>query len=151
MAQHRTKEEYIEASLKAIEEYKLFFVTDVPTYIGISEARFYQLELEKVEPIKEALIKNRVDIKVGLRKKWWESDNTTAQILLFKLVASEEERKRVSQQYTDLTTGGDKVETVNRFSRMTDDELAKLGKELSHLMAEDKDETESDTQEQPIT
>lgn len=138
MAQHKTKEEYIEKALEVIEDYKLFFVTDVPTYIGISESRFYQLELEKVETIKEALVKNKVDVKVGLRKKWWESDNVTAQILLFKLVASDDERKRVSQQYSDLTTGGDKIQSVNMFSTMSDDDLTRLGRELNSLVQDNE-------------
>lgn len=138
MAQHKTKEEHIEKALKVIEDYKLFFVTDIPTYLGISTSRFYQLELEKVEAIKEALEKNRVDVKVGLRKKWWESDNTTAQILLFKLVASDDERKRVSQQYSDLTTQGEKIQSVNIFSSMSDNDLTRLGRELTELVKDNE-------------
>lgn len=138
MAQHKTKDEYIEKALRVIDEYKLFFVTDIPTYLGISTARFYQLELEKVEGIKEALEKNKVDIKVGLRKKWWESDNTTAQILLFKLVANDDERKRVSQQYNDITTTGEKIQSVNMFATMSDDDLTKLGKELNALVQDNE-------------
>lgn len=142
MAQHRTRDEYIEKSLEAIDNYKLFFVTDIPTYIGISTTRFYQLELEKVEAIKEALEKNKVDVKVGLRKKWWESDSTVAQLLLFKLVASDDERKRVSQQYSDITTTGEKIESVNMFATMSDDDLSKLGKELNALV-QDNETSES--------
>ena len=142
MAQHRTRDEYIEKSLEAIDNYKLFFVTDIPTYIGISTTRFYQLELEKVEAIKEALEKNKVDVKVGLRKKWWESDSTVAQLLLFKLVASDDERKRVSQQYSDITTTGEKIESVNMFATMSDDDLSKLGKELNAL-GQDNETSES--------
>jgi len=142
MAQHRTRDEYIEKLLEAIDNYKLFFVTDIPTYVGISTTRFYQLELEKVEAIKEALEKNKVDVKVGLRKKWWESDSTVAQLLLFKLVASDDERKRVSQQYSDITTTGEKIESVNMFATMSDDDLSKLGKELNALV-QDNETSES--------
>ena len=67
MAQHKSKKQRIADALKAIKKHKLFFVTDVPPHIGISTARFYQLELEKVEDIKDALELNRIEVKTSMR------------------------------------------------------------------------------------
>lgn len=139
MAQHKTKQEYIELSLKAIDDYKLIFITDVPRYLGISVTRFYQLELEKVEDIKQAVETNRIDIKVSLRKKWYESENPTLQILLFKLVATDEERKRTAQNYVDITTGGEKIKAVNPFTEMSKEDLLSFGEELENIIEDEKD------------
>ena len=104
MAQHRTKEQLIKDSLKAIDKNKLFFVTDVAPMIGISVSRFYQLELEKVELIKDALVENRVKIKSSMRKKWYDSDQPSLQIGLYKLIGDEEEYHRLANTKIDITS-----------------------------------------------
>lgn len=109
MAQHKPKKQRIQDALKAIKDNKLFFVTDIPPLIGISTARFYQLKLEKVEAIKDALEKNRVEIKSSLRNKWYKSDNPTLQIGLYKLLGTEEEYQRLSN--TKIEVNGEHVVT----------------------------------------
>jgi len=104
MSQHNLRETYIKKSLEAIDEYKLFFVTDVPPMIGISVSRFYQLELEKVEAIKNALVRNKVEIKGTLRNKWYKSDAPALQMGLYKLVADEDEYHRLANTKMDITT-----------------------------------------------
>lgn len=103
MAQHNTKKQYEQKALKAIEKHKLFFVTDVPPMIGISTARFYQLELEKVESIKEALISNKIAVKSSMRSKWYKSDHPSLQIGLYKLIGTEEEYHRLANTKIDIT------------------------------------------------
>jgi len=104
MSQHNLRETYIKKALEAIDEYKLFFVTDVAPMIGISVSRFYQLELEKVEAIKNALVRNKVEIKGTLRNKWYKSDAPALQMGLYKLVADEDEYHRLANTKMDITT-----------------------------------------------
>lgn len=98
-----TTEELKELSLKAIEEHKLFFIGDVVAFLPISTSTFYNHELEKVEEIREALSENKIQIKISLRNKWYNSGNATLQILLYRLLADDEERRRISQQYLEVS------------------------------------------------
>ncbi len=108
MGQHKKRDEYIKASVKAINEHKLFFVTDVPPMIGISVSRFYQLGLEKVEAVKDALYRNKIEVKASLRSKWFKSENPTLQIGLYKLISDDEEYHRLANTKMDITTREEK-------------------------------------------
>lgn len=83
-------------ALAAIKEHNLMFVTDVPTYLPCSVATFYNKKLEELESIKDALERNRVKVKNGLRAKWYKSDNPTVQIALYKLIGTEDEAHRLN-------------------------------------------------------
>jgi hypothetical protein len=48
------------------------------------------------------LEKNKVQVKIGLRKKWYENDNPTCQIALYKLIANEDEGDRINSQKTKV-------------------------------------------------
>jgi len=96
-------------ALKAIEKYKLFFIEDIVSYLPCSRQTFYTHQLDKLDSIKEALQKVKTDIKVSMRSKWYKSENATLQISLMKLISSEDERKRLSQTYNDLTTNGNDI------------------------------------------
>lgn len=110
-------------SLEAIEKYNLFFIDDIVCYLPCSRATFYNHSLDKLDTIKEALQKVRTNVKVSMRSKWYKSENATLQISLMKLIASQEERKRLSQTYTDVTSKG---ESLN----YTDEEREKMIAEL---------------------
>ena len=88
-------------AIEAIEKHRLFFITDVPPMIGISTSTFYLHELEKSEAIKEALTKNRIEVKSSMRSKWFKSENPTLQLALMKLISTDEEIKRLAMQYTE--------------------------------------------------
>jgi hypothetical protein len=99
-------EELEKQSLEAIEKYKLFFIEDIVSYLPCSAATFYNHELEKLETIKDALTKVKTEIKVSMRSKWYKSENATLQMGLMKLIGSDDERKRLSQTHSDITTDG---------------------------------------------
>jgi hypothetical protein len=105
------KEELEKKSLEAIEKYKLFFNEDIISYLPCSAATFYNHELEKLESIKDALTKVKTEIKVSMRSKWYKSENATLQMGLMKLIGSDEERRRLSQTHTDITTDGKSLNT----------------------------------------
>lgn len=122
-------------ALKLIETKNLFFLSDIIAYLPCSRATFYELKLDKSDSIKEALEKNRVNTKNSLRRKWHDNDSATTQVALYKLIADEDERKKLSQQYHDVTSDGEKLSPVtNVFTGMSEDQLDALGAELSAIV-----------------
>lgn len=98
-----------EQSLKAIKEHNLFFINDLTAYLPCSRQTFYEHGLDKLDSIKSELEKNRINVKNGLRAKWYKSVNSATQIALYKLIADDDERKKISQGYTDITSGGETI------------------------------------------
>jgi hypothetical protein len=88
-------------ALEAIEKNKLFFIDDVIAYLPCSRATFYNLELEKLDTIKDALTKVKTEIKVSMRSKWYKSENPTLQMGLMKLIASPEELKQLAMTHVE--------------------------------------------------
>jgi len=83
----------------AIIEHGLIFKADIWAHIGISHSTFYEHFSDFSECLKEieqALLKNKIDLKVGLRKKWRDSENATLQLALYKLVCTNEERQALA-------------------------------------------------------
>jgi len=105
---YKTKELEKQA-IEAIEKYKLFFIEDIVSYLPCNKTTFYEHKLNESNAIKEALTKVKTDIKVSMRSKWYKSENPTLQMGLMKLIGTDEERKKLSQNHTDHTTGGEKL------------------------------------------
>lgn len=88
-------------ALEAIDKNKLFFIDDVIAYLPCSRATFYNLELEKLDTIKDALTKVKTEIKVSMRSKWYKSENPTLQMGLMKLIASPDELKQLAMTHVE--------------------------------------------------
>lgn len=86
-------------ALEAIEKHKLFFISDVVAYLPCSRATFYEIELDKLDSIKDALTKVKTDIKVSMRSKWYKSDAPALQMGLMKLISTDEELRKLSMQH----------------------------------------------------
>lgn len=99
-------------ALEAIKEHNLMFVTDVPAYLACSIKTFYNKELQELQSIKDALERNRVKVKNGLRAKWYKSENATVQIALYKLIGTEEEAHRLNGTRQDITTNGESLSNI---------------------------------------
>lgn len=119
-----TKKEREQLALKAIEEYNLLFIKDIIAYVPFCRSTFYNDGLDKLDSIKSAIDKNRINTKHALRGKWYKSKSATLQIALYKLVADEEELRRL----TNVNVDG----TVNTVS-MTNDEAQAMKKKLEGL------------------
>jgi hypothetical protein len=99
-------------ALEAIKKHNLFFIADVIAYLPCVSSTFYDYELEKSEPIKQALAKVKIDIKVSMRSKWYKSQNATLQMGLMKLLSTDEEIKKLSMS-TNVLEGGEKpIQTI---------------------------------------
>ena len=85
----------------------------VAVAIGVNKSTFYDHKLHESDEINEALIKNRVGIKTGLRRKWYDSDNATAQIALYRLISTDKEFERLTSQKVEHSGGINTEMTVN--------------------------------------
>lgn len=103
-------DELREKALAAIKKYSLVFIEDVVSYLPCSKPTFYDHKLNESDDIKSALEKNRISDKVRMRKKWRDSDNATLQIAYYKMIATEEEFKRLTGQNVDHTSKGERME-----------------------------------------
>jgi hypothetical protein len=87
-----SKKALIEIALKAIKELDLVFFSDVVACLPCSRRTAYNYNLQEDEDIQQALNQNRIITKSLLRKNWLYHGNATAQIALYKLIATDEER-----------------------------------------------------------
>lgn len=102
-------EELKQIALEAIDKHNLFFIEDVVAYMPCNKNTYYNHGLHEENELKERLEKNRITTKNAMRRKWFNSDNATLQVALMKMIASVEERQKLSQSYVDHTSGGDKL------------------------------------------
>ena len=101
-------------SLDAITKYKLIWIEEVVSYLPCSRSTFYDLQLDKSDTIKEAISKNKIDLKVGLRKKMYDSDSATDRALLYRLLSTDKELEKISLQKTQTEISGEV--TVNQIT-----------------------------------
>ena len=93
-------------------KHKLFFIEDIVAMLPCSKPTFYEmfpLESNELNELKDLIDTNRISIKVGLRKKWNDSDAPALQLSLYKLICSNEERKNLSMTHNDITSDGEKL------------------------------------------
>jgi len=108
MAYDRKK--LFEQALEVIGKNRLFFIEDVIAMIGISKQTFYDfypVGSDELDQIKTILLKNKAETKVVLRKKWYDGENPTLSLALYKMICTEEERQMLSMQEVKITKGGD--------------------------------------------
>ena len=100
------KDKVYEQAKEAIEKHKLFFIDDIVAFLPIAKSTFYEWKLEQSEQLKAMLEKNRIELKVSMRSKWYKSNAPALQMALMKLIANPEELKKLSMNYTDVTSNG---------------------------------------------
>ena len=108
------KIEIFKQAKRVTQENNLFFVDDIIAYLPCSRSTFYEFYpdgSDELDELKGILESNRVTLKVGMRKKWNDSDNATLQLSLMKLVCTDDERKKLAMQYTDHSTNGKEINT----------------------------------------
>jgi hypothetical protein len=108
-------------ALDAIDKYKLFFIEDVVSFLPCSRATFYNLGLDKLDSIKEAITKCKVDVKVQMRNKWFKSESPALQISLMKLIGSEEEAHRLNGTRIQSEVKVEEVKRVIKWGKLDRD------------------------------
>jgi hypothetical protein len=91
----------VDQTLLVIAKERLFFIEDIIPYLPCSRSWFFEKNLDKLDSIKEALIKNKVELKVSMRAKWYKSNAPALQLALMKLISSDHERKALSTSYME--------------------------------------------------
>jgi ketol-acid reductoisomerase len=94
---------YEKELLEIIEDRKIMFFSHAFAYASFSPATAYNHGLEKLDTIKEALARNRASGVTYMLNKWIGSDNATLQIAAMRIIADEEIRRSLNQQYIEQT------------------------------------------------
>lgn len=100
------KKKLFKKAEQVIVKNKLVFVEDVVAYLGIHKSTFYDyfpIDSNESDYIKELLETNKIELKVSMRSKWYKSNAPALQMGLYKLLATDEEARRLSMQYNDHT------------------------------------------------
>ena len=108
-------------AIEVIGKNKLIFIEDICAMCGISKDAFYRkfpVGSDDYDELRKLLDENKITLKVGLRKKWFDSDNATTQMALYKLCSTEIEHKKLQQNYSDITTKGEKIEVSDPFAQI---------------------------------
>lgn len=123
------KEAKYELALKQIEKHNLFFIEDVVAFIGISKESFYKYfgtDTEEYKTITDMLEVNKIRTKSSIRAKLYKGSKAAELIALYKLIASNDERKALSLQYIDHSTKGEKMNTSIDLSKLPTEVLRQI-------------------------
>ncbi len=96
-----------EKAIEAIKKSNLIFVEDVCAYIGINKTTYYEhfpIDSNDNNELKDLIEKNKIKLKVDIRKMWYERKSDTGLMALYKLCSTAEEHKKLQQNYTDITS-----------------------------------------------
>lgn len=97
-------EDLLAQALKVIKDKKLFFIEDIITLLPCHKSTFYEHfpnDSDNYKKMFEELEKNRVEIKVSMRNKWYKSDAPALQMALMKLISTPDELRKLSMSYTE--------------------------------------------------
>ena len=122
MAYDRKK--IFEQAKEVIVKHKLFFVEDIVAFLPIAKKTFYEyfpVDSDESNELKELLETNRTELKVSMRSKWYKSNAPALQMALMKLICSDEERKMLSMNHTDITTNGKEI--TGKYSDWTPEQI----------------------------
>jgi len=99
-----TKKQLEKMALEAIANNNITTITELSAFLPICRTTFYNKNLDKVQTIQDAITHERLCMKHKLKKKWFESDNASLQIALYKLMAEEDEWMRLTSQRHQVET-----------------------------------------------
>jgi hypothetical protein len=98
------KDKIYKQALKAIEENHLYFIDDIVAYLPCQRSTFYEFfnaQSDEMDNIKEKLYQNKIQTKVEIRSKLSKGERAAELLSLYKLIATEDERRSLSQAYQE--------------------------------------------------
>jgi hypothetical protein len=110
------KEKLFQQAKEAVLKNNLIFIEEIVSFLPCSKPTFYEyfpLDSNELNELKAIIEDNTINIKSGLRNKWYESDNPTLQIALYRLTSRDDEHKKLNQTYIDHTSKNEKID--NKF------------------------------------
>lgn len=113
MKKQITREEKLEKleqeALRILEKHKdIYFFSDLAAELGYARQYLYEIGFspDTNDTIKSALDENKKRVKRGLRNKWYNNDNATTQVALYRLLADEDELSRLNNSKMEVTGAG---------------------------------------------
>lgn len=100
-------EDLFNKAIEQIKKHKFFFIEDIIAFLPCRKSTFYEHfpnDSDYYKRMFEELERNRTELKVSMRSKWYTSNAPALQIGLYKLIGSDEERKRLNSAYIDQKT-----------------------------------------------
>lgn len=110
------KKEIFEQAKQAVINNSLYFIEDVVAFVSCSRSTFYEYfpaDSDESDNLKELLDNNKVTTKVKLRKKLGEGEKAAEILALYKLIATDDERRALSMQHIDHTTKGEQINVIS--------------------------------------
>lgn len=98
------REKIFEQAKEVIVKNNLIFIEEIVAFLPITKPTFYEFfktESNEFNTLKDLLDQNKVKTKTKLRKNWAESENATLNVSLYKLLATDEEIKKLSMNYNE--------------------------------------------------
>lgn len=114
MAYDKTK--IYEQAQKAIKDNNLFFIEDIVAWLPCDKTtfyRFFEVESNEYNTIKDLLNQNKVKTKSAIRAKLFKSEKAAELLALYRLICTPEEHQLLNQQYIDHTTKGESIQHTN--------------------------------------
>ncbi len=81
----------INVSKDAIEKYMLTDIADIVAFLPCGESEVRKYKLHTVKNLIELISCNKIKMKQGLKKKWYDGGSPAERVFLYKLLATEEE------------------------------------------------------------
>ena len=98
------KKKIHEKAKEVIVKHKLFFIEDIVAFLPCDKTtfyRFFDINSNEYNELKELLETNRTELKVSMRSKWYKSNSPALQMALMKLIGNQEELRRLSMQHIE--------------------------------------------------
>jgi|TARA_Y100000310_G_C20702427_1_gene831110 hypothetical protein len=89
---HYDVDKMVEVSKAAIKEHNITFIEDICAFLPCCLRTFYAYKMHEMQDLKDLIHANKVKMKQGLKKKWYDDGSAAERIALYKLLASPEER-----------------------------------------------------------
>lgn len=136
MKQHKYETELIQA----IKKYKWMRWSHIDWQVlSFKRGIVYDYDLRESQEVNQAFEQNRNRGVNYLLQRWIQSDNATLQIAAMRMIAQEEDRQRLSQQYVDHTTKGNQVNSID-YTKISDEAL----QEIHQAIKKDEPNTDSE-------
>ena len=97
-------EDLFNTAIEQIKKNKLFFIEDIIAFLPCRKSTFYEHfpnDSDYYKKMFEELERNRTELKVSMRSKWYKSNAPALQMALMKLICTDEERKKLAMQYSE--------------------------------------------------
>lgn len=110
------KDKILQEATDAIKSNSLYFIEDVVAFVSCSRSTFYDYfpaDSDESDNLKELLNRNKVSMKVKLRSRLSEGDKAAEILALYKLIATDDERRALSMQHVDHTTKGEQINVIS--------------------------------------